>query len=101
GGDLAAALEAADPEARDVLERAAVVDTPADPAAEARNLIGAAVRRELTVRRPVIDLERARDDAEAKRQLEELQEPSRAASAAGWLLGWLQRRSDPGQAKAG
>ena len=101
GGELTAALEAADPEAREVLERAAVVDTPADPAAEARNLIAAAVRRELSVRRPVIDLERARDDAEAKRQVEELQEPERAAAAAGWLLGWLQRRSDPGQAKAG
>ena len=50
GGDLDAALDAADPEARDVLERAAVVDVDADPASEARNLISAAVRRELAER---------------------------------------------------
>ncbi len=100
-GDLAAALEAADPEARDVLERAAVVEVAADPALEARNLIAAAVRRQLAVRQPVTDLDRARDDAEAKRQVEVLHEPERAAAAGGWLLGWLQRRSDAGQARAG
>jgi DNA primase len=46
-GDLDVALAAADPEARDVLERAAVVDVQVDAEVEARNLIGAAVRREL------------------------------------------------------
>lgn len=101
GGELTAALDAADPEAREVLERAAVVEVSGDPAAEARNLIAAAVRRELGVRRSVVDLDRARDDAEAKRQAEDLHEPARAVAAAGWLLGWLQRRSDPGQARAG
>ena len=40
----------ADPEAREVLERAAVADVEADPEVEARNLIGAAVRRELARR---------------------------------------------------
>ena len=53
GGDLVQALELADPEARDVLERAAVVDVgvdaTADVEAEARNLISAAVRRELAI----------------------------------------------------
>ena len=48
GGVLTEALELADPEARDVLERAAVVDVEVDPEAEARNLIAAAVRRELS-----------------------------------------------------
>ena len=38
-GDLGAALEQADPEAREVLERAAVVDLEVDAEAEARNLI--------------------------------------------------------------
>ena len=51
GGDLVQAIELADPEARDVLERAAVVDVGVestdDVEAEARNLISAAVRREL------------------------------------------------------
>ena len=46
-GKLDAAIEAADPEAREVLERAAVADLEVDPDAEARNLIGAAVRRQL------------------------------------------------------
>ena len=39
GGDLAAALELADPEAREVLERAAVADLDVQPDVEARNLI--------------------------------------------------------------
>ena len=46
-GDLDAALAAADPDARDVLERAAVADLDVDAETEARNLIAAAVRREL------------------------------------------------------
>ena len=45
-----AAIERADPEAREVLERAAVADLDVDPEAEARNLIGAAVRRQLAER---------------------------------------------------
>ena len=51
GGDLDAAIEAADPEAREVLERAAVADLDVDAEAEARNLIAAAVRRQLAERR--------------------------------------------------
>ncbi len=46
-GNLDAAIEAADPDAREVLERSAVADLDVDPEAEARNLIAAAVRREL------------------------------------------------------
>jgi DNA primase len=92
--DLAAALELADPDARDVLERAAVADLDVDPDSEARNLIAAAVRRELGARGATGDPERVRDDAEARLQLEELSRPIASGSAPGWLLGWLHRRME-------
>jgi DNA primase len=92
GGDLNAALEAADPDARDVLERAAVVDVQVDPEVEARNLIGAAVRRELASGGASADPDRIRGDAEARVRMEDLREAERALSAAGWLLGWLEGR---------
>lgn len=94
GGDLDAALDAADPEARDVLERAAVVDVEVDPASEARNLIAAAVRRELAERSPTSDPERIRDDAEARVRMEALSDGSLGADEAGWLLGWLEGRME-------
>jgi DNA primase len=93
-GDLDAALEAADPEARDVLERAAVVDFDADPQSEARNLISAAVRRELADRSPSADPERIRDDAEAHVRSEQLSDGSLGLDEAGWLLGWLEGRME-------
>jgi DNA primase len=93
-GDLGAALDAADPDARDVLERAAVADLDVDPEVEARNLIAAAVRRELAVPAAAGDPARIRDDAEARLQLEDLGQPIAAGSAAGWLLGWLHRRME-------
>jgi DNA primase len=94
GGDLDAALDAADPEARDVLERAAVVDVEADPASEARNLIAAAVRRELAERSAGADPERIRDDAEARVRMEELSDGALGLESAGWLLGWLEGRME-------
>ncbi len=94
GGDLDAALDAADPEARDVLERAAVVDVEVDPASEARNLIAAAVRRELAERAPTSDPERIRDDAEARVRMEALSEGFLGPDEAGWLLGWLEGRME-------
>ena len=93
-GNLTAAIEAADPEAREVLERAAVADVGVDPEAEARNLIAAAVRRELAVRSGDDDAERIRDDREARLQLESLMAPNEGTAAAEWLLGWLHRRVD-------
>ena len=96
GGDLVAAIDRADPEAREVLERAAVADLDVDPEAEACNLIGAAVRRQLAERAGIGDIEHIRDDAQARLQLEELGSSITAASAAEWLLGWLHRRMEEG-----
>ncbi len=94
GGDLDKAIEIADPEARDVLERAAVIDVEVDPEAEARNLISAAVRRELATGTTSGDPERIREDAAARVSMEELHLAERGLEAAGWLLGWLERRSE-------
>lgn len=93
-GVLDVALELADPEARDVLERAAVVDIEADPEAEARNLIAAAVRRELSRAVAAADPTRIRDDAEARVRMETLSEDEQGLEAAGWLLGWLEGRRE-------
>jgi DNA primase len=94
GGDLEAALAAADPEARAVLERAAVVDIEVDAVAEARNLIAAAVRRELAAWEPGEDPGELRGYREARVRAEDLQRPETALDAAGWLLGWLEGRTE-------
>ncbi len=94
GGDLARALDVADPEARELLERAAVADVDADPEAEVRNLIGAAVRRELTQRVKITDPDAIREDREARLRLEQLDEPHTGAPAVDWLLSWLDRRHE-------
>jgi DNA primase len=94
GGDVNAALVAADPDAREVIERAAVVDVDADAEVEARNLIAAAVRRELASGGRSTDPDLIRDDRDARIQAEQLQDPVHAASAAEWLLGWLHARGE-------
>ena len=91
-GDVAAAIDAADPEARDLLERAAVVDLDADPMLEARTLIAAAVRRELMSAPASGDADRVRLDAEARVKSEEMQDDP-DGSAIAWLLGWLAERT--------
>jgi DNA primase len=88
-GAVEAAIDAADPEAREVLERAVVVDIDANGRAEAFNLISAAVRRELTARRGVTDPNVLRADRDARLHLEKLESPE-GDSAAAFLLGWLQ-----------
>ena len=93
-GVLATALELADPEAREVLDRAAVVDVEADAGLEARNLIAAAVRRELASAARTEDPARIKDDRDARLRLEELQAPETATAAADWLLVWLEARTD-------
>jgi DNA primase len=93
-GNLTVAIESADPEAREVLERAAVADLDIDAETEARNLIAAAVRRELRQTPRSGEPALVRDDAEARLHLEELAAPIPAAAAAEWLLGWLHRRME-------
>jgi len=93
-GVLDVALDLADPEARDVLERAAVVDVEVDPEAEARNLITAAVRRELAGANAGSDPTRIRDDADARVRMEDLSTDEQGLEAAGWLLGWLEGRRE-------
>jgi DNA primase len=94
-GDLDAAIGAADPDAREVLEHSAVTDLDVDAEAEVRNLIAAAVRRELAAGGSSSDPERIRDDREARLQVEDLGLPNDGAAAAEWLLGWLHRRLAP------
>ncbi len=93
-GSLNNALELADPEAREMLERAAVADFDAEPFVEACNLIAAAVRRELGRRVHVIDPDEIRADSEARRSLELLESADTSKDAAGILLGWLERRNE-------
>ncbi len=97
-GDLDAALEHADPEAREVLERAAVADIDADPFAEARNLIAAAVRRALARIDGPVDVERLRMVQEVRPRLDAMLadggEGTAGIDAAGWLLGWLDARNE-------
>jgi DNA primase len=93
-GAIEAALEQADPEAREVLERAAVADLDADPEIEAMNLIAAEVRREITRRLQIEDQARYHEDKEARVQLERLLNRDAPQAAAEWLLGWLQKRNE-------
>lgn len=93
-GGLDAALALADPEARDVLERAAVAELDGTPFAEACNLIAAAARRELAIVPTTLDPERLRVDREAKLLIEQLDDPATAPAAAGALLAWLTSRSE-------
>lgn len=93
-GDVTQALAAADPDAREVIERAAVVDVEADAELEARNLIGAAVRRALTVGVRTADAARVQSDRQARLQLEDLQVTESAPAAAERLLTWLMERKE-------
>lgn len=91
-GDVTKALELADPEAREVLERAAVADVETQPIREAWNLLSAAVRRELAHRVTITDPEQIRVDRSARLLLENLEVPNMAESSAAQLLGWLNNR---------
>lgn len=94
GGQVEAALVAADPEARELIERASVADLDAEPRAEALNLINAAVRRELARRVTVADPDTMREDIEARRGLEEMYGGEGAEAAIDQLLTWLMRRTE-------
>lgn len=95
-GSLTGALEIAAPDARDVLERAAVADLDLDAGVEARSLIAAATKRELKHRTRLEDVASLEEDRAAHidlRTLSETDQP-RALAAAESLLGWLHRRTD-------
>ncbi|MFK8022895.1 MAG: DNA primase [Ilumatobacter sp.] len=94
-GDVHAALENAAPDAREVLERAAVADLALDPTVEAQSLIAAATRRELRHRSDLVDPAALEEDRAAKLDLMALAEAdgARALAAAESLLGWLHRRT--------
>lgn len=93
-GSVERSLEVADPEARELIEKAAVADIDADPAAEGRNLIRAAVRRELGRRVDETDPVEILANRDARVALERFDEPSSGNDAAELLLGWLQRRNE-------
>ncbi len=102
GGDLQKAIEIAPPDARDVLERAAVADLNLVPEIEARTLIGAAARRELRLRARLTDTASIEEDRAARLDIEALSDldRTRAQAAAESLLAWLHRRSDERDAGA-
>jgi DNA primase len=89
GGAIERALELADPEARELLERAAVADVDADPVMEARNLIAATVRRLLARQVGVTDPDTLHAMRDARLALERIDEPEHADDAAEALLGWI------------
>jgi DNA primase len=95
GGDLQQALEVAAPDAREVLERAAVADLNLQPDVEARTLIGAAARRELTAHARLSDPAAIEEDRAARLDIDALNDTdrARAMAAAESLLGWLDRRT--------
>jgi len=95
-GNLTAALEIAAPDARDVLERAAMADLELDAGVEARSLIAAATRRELKQRAWMVDAASLEEDRAANLDLRALVETDRdrALGAAESLLGWLHRRTE-------
>ncbi len=90
GGAIEPALELADPEAREFLERAAVTDVDAEPVIEARNLISATTRRLLSSQSSITDPEMLRSMRDARLALELIDDPDSADGAAEALLGWIQ-----------
>jgi hypothetical protein len=77
-----------------MIERAAVADIDADPVIEGRNLIAAAVRRELGRTVNVTDPTEILANRDARLALESFDVPSAGNDAAELLLGWLQRRNE-------
>ena len=86
----------ASPDARAVLERAAVTDLNLVPDGEARTLIGAATRRELRQRSRLTDAAAIDEDRAARLDAEALTDTdkARALAAAESLLGWRHRRAE-------
>jgi DNA primase len=93
-GDVHKAIEHADPEVRDLLERVSVADVDADSQVELRNLVGAATRRELEVLRAGQDLRRNAELVSTRRLVEQLDDTEAGWDAAGQLLRWLAGRPE-------
>ena len=93
-GAIELALELADPEAREFLERAAVADVDADPVLEARNLIAAATRRRLAASVHVTDPDAVHALRDARLALEEIEQTDAGDAGAETLLGWLKGASE-------
>jgi DNA primase len=100
-GDVHKAIEQADPEVRDLLERLSVADVDADSRAELRNLVGAACRRELDVLRAERDLSANAELVSTRRLLETLDDPEAGWEAAGQLLRWLTGRREVRREESG
>lgn len=88
-GAVERALELADPEARELIERAAVADIDADPVVEARNLIAAATRRLLARRSSATDPAELLAMRDARLHLQLMDQPDTADAASEALLGWI------------
>ena len=87
------AMALADPEVRELLERAAVADIDVTPALVAFDLIAVAVRRTLAQRTRLTDPDEIRADRDARQKLEEIDSERTAQGAAEELLRWLVDRS--------
>ena len=96
-GDVHRAIAMCSPEPAEIIERAAVYDGDADPMVEARSLISAAVRRELTTRRTVADATEMQQQRTVRIALEDLGKPDKAVAAAVQLLQWLASLSEESQ----
>lgn len=87
------AMSLADPDVRELLERAAVADIDVDPPSVAFDLIGVAVRRILATRTRIVDPSEILADRDARQRLEDITVERTAQEAATALLGWLVDRS--------
>jgi DNA primase len=92
GSLLTNALDIADPEVRELLERSAVADFDVPAQSVAFDLIGVAVRRMLARRTGVTDPDEIRQDREARLELEKMDDGKAAPSAAESLLWWPGQR---------
>jgi len=88
------ALQMADPEAREFLERAAVADTETDPTLEVRALIGASARRVLSAMASNTDLEVLRSIRDVRLLLDELDGPTASEATIERLLQWLEETAE-------
>jgi DNA primase len=92
GSLLTNALELADPEVRELLERSAVADVDVAAQSVAFNLVSTAVRRMLAQRTGITDPDEIRQDRDARLELERLDDEKAAPAACESLLWWLGQR---------